>query len=310
MAGAWKGQNGPRILTEAQRERKREKDRITKREEKLKTQQKIQDLEKSNCLSARRIKELEAQVRTLLDTCRCTGRSGTPGCTSCQETYHQRPTLSAFYQGHEVVMAPVSDTTSVYGRYVEEGFATFSDFCSVGSSMSVDTKTFSNTHQSHQSHNMSDSSPISETYSPSMLTPNGINDPGLEAHELGYTSLPYRTQREPNGVQNDCFPRLKPKVPQFLEANSLELKNMINGLDSLAKSYKGNPNIIEDNNITYDFCIRALLEGWDEAWKSYQGPLCPLWPILQWLDEFILKVLPFSVRLAYLRQTHSLFLVS
>jgi hypothetical protein len=78
----------------------------------------------------------------------------------------------------------------------------------------------------------------------------------------------------------------------------------------MARSYKGNPNIVEDNNITYDFCIRALLCGWDEAWEEYQGQLCPLWPLLQWADEHIWKTTPFLVRLAYLRQSHCIMLVS
>jgi hypothetical protein len=274
MPGAWKGYNGPRILTEAQRERKREKDRITKREEKLKIQQKIQDLEKSNSLSARRIKELEAQIRTLLDTCRCARRSNPSRCTSCQNTYGQNPTLSAFYQGNRAVMTPILDATATFGRHVEDILATFSDFCSIGSSMSVDTKTFLHTRQSHD---VSNRSPVIETHSPSMLITNRIDDPDFEAHESGYTSLPYRTQGEPNGLQKASFPRLNARVPQFLEPNGFELTNIFDGLDSMAKSYKGNPNIIEDNDITYDFCIRALHKGWDEAWKGYQGPLCPLW---------------------------------
>lgn len=202
MAGAWKGHNGPRVLTEAQRERKREKDRITKREEKLKTQQKIHDLEKSNHLSARRIHELETQVRTLLDSCRCTDSSSLPGCASCQMTCNQYPTSSAYFEGNEVIATSTPDTTSASRGYIEDSV---SDFFSVDNAISVDMKPFFHTLQDHE---MSNRSPLAETHSCMSLTPSPINNPDLECHELGYTSLPYRAQREPNGMQTIRFPRL------------------------------------------------------------------------------------------------------
>lgn len=92
--GAWKGQHGPRILTETQRARKREKDRITKREEKLKIQNKIQTLEKTNVMSTKRIEELEAQIQALTAG-RCTESSR---CLSCEAAYSHSTALSMPYE--------------------------------------------------------------------------------------------------------------------------------------------------------------------------------------------------------------------
>jgi hypothetical protein len=74
--GPWNGANGPRVLTEAQRQRKRERDRATKREEKAKNQQKLAELEQSKELAARRIRELEEEVEVLSRSCTCGSRAG------------------------------------------------------------------------------------------------------------------------------------------------------------------------------------------------------------------------------------------
>jgi hypothetical protein len=74
--GPWNGANGPRVLTEAQRQRKRERDRATKREEKAKNQQKLAELEQSKELAARRIRELENEVELLSRSCTCGSRGG------------------------------------------------------------------------------------------------------------------------------------------------------------------------------------------------------------------------------------------
>jgi hypothetical protein len=71
--GAWNGVNGPRILTEAQRQRKRERDQATKREEKAKNQQRLQELEKIKEYATKRIKELEKEVELLSKSCTCNG---------------------------------------------------------------------------------------------------------------------------------------------------------------------------------------------------------------------------------------------
>ena len=63
--------NGPRVLTEAQRQRKRERDRATKREEKAKNQQRLQELEQTKEYAAKRIKELEDEVEFLSKSCTC-----------------------------------------------------------------------------------------------------------------------------------------------------------------------------------------------------------------------------------------------
>lgn len=84
--GPWNGANGPRVLTEAQRQRKRERDRATKREEKIKNQQRLQELEQTKENANRRIHELEAEVEVLRKTCRCnagnTGGSSQRGSIS------------------------------------------------------------------------------------------------------------------------------------------------------------------------------------------------------------------------------------
>jgi hypothetical protein len=69
--GPWNGVNGPRVLTEAQRQRKRERDRATKREEKAKNQQRLQELEQTKEYAAKRIKELENEVEYLSKSCTC-----------------------------------------------------------------------------------------------------------------------------------------------------------------------------------------------------------------------------------------------
>lgn len=93
--GPWNGVNGPRVLTEAQRQRKRERDRATKREEKIKNQQRLQELEQTKEYATRRIQELEAQVEVLQKTCRCkagnTGGSSQRGSVSHNVTIQCSP---------------------------------------------------------------------------------------------------------------------------------------------------------------------------------------------------------------------------
>lgn len=293
-------------MTEAQRERKRQKDRITKREEKLKIQNKIQDLEKTNSLRAKRIQELEAQVRSLLETCRCEGNAG---CASCDNVYNQHPGLSPSYQGNNEHLTPVLESNSnPYGRTLVVNRKYITDFGYLGP-MSIDTSFL----HPRQSHDSSNSSPASESSNINALRALHMNEPNFDQHDMGYGSLPYHSQNQQRTSSDDGsrsqFPRMTAKLPRFLDAEGFDLTNILNGLVSMARSYKGNPNIVEDNNITYDFCIRALLCGWDEAWEEYKGPLCPLWPLLQWADEHIWKATPFLVRLAYLRQSHCIMLV-
>ncbi|CAG8952136.1 hypothetical protein HYFRA_00000874 [Hymenoscyphus fraxineus] len=89
--GAWNGVNGPRILTPEQRQRKRERDRATKREEKIKNQQRLQELEQTKEYATRRIQELEAQVETLQKTCRC--RAGNTGGRSQRGSLNHSVTI-------------------------------------------------------------------------------------------------------------------------------------------------------------------------------------------------------------------------
>jgi hypothetical protein len=85
--GPWNGVNGPRVLTEAQRQRKRERDRATKREEKAKNQQRLQELEQTKEYAAKRIKELENEVEFLSKSCTC-NRGGALGIGSSSGPSH------------------------------------------------------------------------------------------------------------------------------------------------------------------------------------------------------------------------------
>lgn len=90
--GAWSGANGPRVLTEAQRQRKRERDRATKREDKAKNQQKLQELEQTKEYAAKRIQELEDEVEYLSKTCTC-NRGGSHRAGSSSDPTHNASSL-------------------------------------------------------------------------------------------------------------------------------------------------------------------------------------------------------------------------
>ncbi|RDL33968.1 uncharacterized protein BP5553_08336 [Venustampulla echinocandica] len=83
--GVWNAANGPRVLTEAQRQRKRERDRNSKREEKLKQQQRMQELEEAKNSASKRVQELEAQ----LENCCCKRGGATRlDMRRCQSSVH------------------------------------------------------------------------------------------------------------------------------------------------------------------------------------------------------------------------------
>ena len=192
--GPWNGVNGPRVLTEAQRQRKRERDRATKREEKIKNQQRLQELEQTKENATRRIQELEAQVEVLKSTCRC--KAGNTGGSS------QRGPVS-----HSIMQCSPSTLLPSSTFPYEENNGSISKFCfiPVVSEQPLTSRLVA--------------SPLPSEYSDEYAGSSEYNDFSYESHA---SPLPYRIQSTPQTYSTaaQSTPSTWSTTPQTLPANA------------------------------------------------------------------------------------------
>lgn len=97
-------------------------------------------------------------------------------------------------------------------------------------------------------------------------------------------------------------------INQFLDPQGFDITNDFNTLALSRKYLRDHPGIVTDPVVAEDFIIRAVLGGWERAFREHRGPTCPIWSILQLADEYMWNNTPHPVRFAYLLQHHRLFL--
>lgn len=196
--GPWNGVNGPRVLTEAQRQRKRERDRATKREEKIKNQQRLQELEQTKESANRRIQDLEAQIDLLRKTCRC--NAGNTGGSS------QRNSLST----HNVtIQCSPSQLVPTSTFPYEENNGSISEFHFVPQASFLE----------HPLTLQLVASPLPSEYSDEYAGSSEYNDFSYESHA---SPLPYRIPSTPQTYTTaaQSTPTTWSTTPQTLPANA------------------------------------------------------------------------------------------
>ncbi|KAF4630765.1 hypothetical protein G7Y89_g7372 [Cudoniella acicularis] len=325
--GAWNARKGQRILTEAQRQRKRERDRITKREEKAKFQQRLQQLEETKDSSAKRIKELEAKVKLLSSSCAC-HNVGADGAVACGGSSHSSPADEArntCFSDRKVPLGPLPLQSRGNAISLKQQEASIHD---------ATGKPITNHYELPYVH--ASNSAFSSNYYSVPPQPEYIYTSTSKHHDKSVhvpsnaNDIPWRpanssmaTDSEPStpisSIVKNALPNLL-EIPiphsrnvsvinQFLDPNGLEITNDFNKLAEKGKALKDElERVVLDDATSEDFIIRAVLGGWERAYREHQGPICPLWPILQMADEYMWNNTPHPVRFAYLLQHHRVFL--
>ncbi|KAH8657127.1 hypothetical protein BGZ60DRAFT_140381 [Tricladium varicosporioides] len=327
--GAWNAHKGQRILTEAQRERKRERDRITKREEKARLQQRLQQLEQTKDSASKRIEELESQVNSLKKLCAghnlrsdglVAGESspppsvdvlnsssiskcvpigplplqsrGNPISVKQQETVSMFGTMGSHIANHYELPYTQANSPSVNTNY----------FSAVPQPSCILTSSAENYHRPSNdipSPSVNGRHPYHGASTPQSAT---LSHPPTPAPSITIPSIRNLIEVPTPHSRNVSV------INQFLDPQGFDITNDFNTLALSRKYLRDHPGIVTDPVVAEDFIIRAVLGGWERAFREHRGPTCPIWSILQLADEYMWNNTPHPVRFAYLLQHHRLFL--
>ena len=103
-------------------------------------------------------------------------------------------------------------------------------------------------------------------------------------------------------TQHDTILPLQTALPP-----TFQLSQLLNGILGLVHSLSAS-QVSTDETVNQDALIRGVTEGWHTLQYSYDLR-CPLWNILQKLDEYILSQASEILRLCLLSGAHMLLLV-
>lgn len=64
------------------------------------------------------------------------------------------------------------------------------------------------------------------------------------------------------------------------------MTEILNGISSRAKLLGQSGSVVENILLSDDFFIRAVIQGWEAAFRVYIGRVCPLWGLFSQVDEY------------------------